>query len=213
MPGRAPRVAAGVLLLSLAVACTSPSAPGAVDLGSVLPTAPVLPTTARPQADGRCSAGQLVGLYAGGVVPYTGEHSAWINVWNVSSSGCTVEGSPTVGALSGTTTLPFRVQHDGPYIDERAGGAGAGRRTLLRPREAAHFLVAKYRCDSGEVATVSRISVALAGQQGRIMVDLPAGYDGPGLAYCRAYGGAPDVDDPGNRLQVGPLMTGPVTGT
>jgi hypothetical protein len=144
----------------------------------------------------------------------TGEHSAWINLFNISKLSCAVRGHPQVEFHSPRRALPFHVRHHGMYIDApNAGPFPRAGTVLVPPGAAAHFLIAKYRCDTGEVAVVRSLNINASGGGGWTSVTLPppdAG--GPGFSYCRADRGASDSTDPGNYMQVGPLVAGRVLG-
>jgi hypothetical protein len=191
-------------------ATTTPSPSASPPRGS----SPTRHSNAQPNRDGSCSSGQLQGLYADGVVPVTGEHSAWTNLFNISKRSCTVRGYPQVEFHADGLALPFHVRHHGMYIDgPNAGPTQVAGTIRLRPGAAAHFLIAKYRCDSGDVAVVRSLNVTVSGEEGWTSVMLPTGYDGPGFSYCKAYNGAPDQSDPGNYMEIGPLVAGRILGT
>lgn len=180
-----------------------------------LGVAPTRHSDARPHADGRCASEQLEGLSAGGVEPFTGEHSAWINLFNVSKLSCLVSGHPHVEFHAGARALPFGVIHHGMYIE----GSNAGplpetaRLVRLRPGAAAHFLIAKYRCDVGDRFVVTHLNVQLCGDDCWTTVGLPGfGPPRPGFSHCEAYNNAPDATDPGNVMEISKLAAGRVSG-
>jgi hypothetical protein len=176
---------------------TTPSSPASSSPTRVVSAPPALVSTARPLRNGVCSARQLVAQYAGGVSPETGEHPAMINVWNVSHVSCQLRGYPQVELRSGSQPLPFRYHRGGEYIQNQRPVV-----VRLRPGGAAHLLIAKYRCDSGSLAAVTRVAIAPAPRHGWDVAQLPSDDAGPHLDLCKAFTGT-TASDPGNTVQVG----------
>ncbi len=134
----------------------------------------------------------------------TGEHSALVTVWNVSHDNCRLPVYPTIALLNGRHPLPFGFQDNGMYVHDRPGA-----RIVLLPGAAANFLVAKYRCDVGDMATVTAIAVSI--RPDSLSVGLPTGDAGPTLAYCKSYRGSAS-GDPGNTVEIGPYVRGQAHG-
>lgn len=136
-------------------------------------------------------------------------------MFNVSQSLCSVSGHPHVELHAGARSLPFRVSHHGMFID--GPNAGPLPRTAqlvrLRPGAAAHFLIAKYRCDIGDRFVVTHLNIRVFGDGGWTTVELPRPADhGPGFSYCQAYNNAPDATDPGNVVEISHLVAGRISG-
>lgn len=201
-------VGVGVLLTAM-TGCTSAtpvhvasSTPGPTSTSQApaITAVPAATSTATPLPGAWCRGTQLAARYGGRVSPMTGEHSALITVWNVSRSSCRLPAYPTVALFAGRDRLPFRFQRGGAYIQDRPRPS-----VVVALRAAAHFLIAKYRCDVKSETAVTTVGIGAVPRV--IRVPLPAGYAGPTLEYC-----GPASNDPGNTVEVGPYILGPAQG-
>jgi hypothetical protein len=134
------------------------------------------------------------------VSPATGEHAELFVLTTGSNQPCVLDGYPHVTLSGPAGTLPFIYARGGGYVTpERPHGftiVSGGR---------AYFLVAKYRCDGGNLGTATLIRAALPGSPKALVLDLR----GRGVSefdYCRRYPGDQRVD-PGNRVAVSPFET------
>jgi hypothetical protein len=136
------------------------------------------------------------------VVPYTGEHAIVIVITNKGQTTCVLGGYPAVAIRAAKRALPFTYDDGGgPYLAKTTP-----RMLTLSPGDHAAFLVAKYRCDVGELAIATGIDVWLPGVPGSKMLPLT----GPGvgtLALCRKAKPA-GPPDPGNIVALSPLEFG-----
>jgi hypothetical protein len=78
---------------------------------------------------------------------------------------------------------------------------------MVAPGGAAHFLIAKYRCDVKSVAAATAVVIVVVPPKNVVRVSLPLGYAGPTIDYC-----GPASSDPGNTVQVGPYSPGTADG-
>jgi hypothetical protein len=136
------------------------------------------------------------------VVPFTGEQAIVIEVANHNHYTCLLVGYPAVVILAGKHRLPFTYNDGGgPYVS-----VAAPRLLRLHPGEHASFVVAKYRCDVGELAVGTSLGLWLPGVPGRKNLALSGG--GVGMfALCRkatAHG----PPDPGNTIVISALQSG-----
>jgi hypothetical protein len=74
---------------------------------------------------------------------------------------------------------------------------------VLRPRDRAYALVAKYRCDGRVEHAAGRVRIAIPAVAGSLTLALNRPGDGQ-LDYCLRYPGDQPVD-PGNRVTVSPI--------
>jgi len=123
----------------------------------------------------------------------TGEHGAYYELINHSGRACTLAGYPQVTLSVGGDALPFRyVFGRGPYVTGKAPAT-----VTVNPGGAAWVLVAKYRCDLGDLRDATAVSLTLPGTARPLTgpVSPPAL-----LSYCK--GGA---SDPGQVVAVSPV--------
>jgi hypothetical protein len=136
------------------------------------------------------------------VVPYTGEHALEVTITNRGRSSCVLDGYPAVTILAGKRALPFSYDDGGgPYVS-----TAAPKLVALHPGDRATFVVAKYRCDVGDLATATSFDIWLPGVAGEKA--LPISGDGVGtLTLCRKAE-ADGPADPGNTVVVSPIESG-----
>jgi len=127
--------------------------------------------------------------------PMTGEHGSFYKLANHERRACTLEGYPRIRLYAHGVALPFRYSRGGRTYVTRA----APRLVTVRPGGAAWFLVAKYRCDLGTIATATSMTVTLPGA--RIGYRMPAPYSSS-IDHCR---GGPS--DPGQQAALQRSMT------
>ena len=128
----------------------------------------------------------------------TGEYGVLYTLRNQESHSCVLVGYPAVTLFdAGGAALPFHyVDGRGQYITNAPPIP-----VTLPPGARAYFFVAKYRCDTGNLAAVTTIRIALPGSGAAVTG--PAWVDRPGaltLSYCR---GGPN--DPGQFIGVSPF--------
>lgn len=131
------------------------------------------------------------------VSPMTGEHADLFELRNRSARSCALDGYPGLRLSHGAISLPFVYERGGGYVTRHKPG-----QVMLASGSHAYFLVAKYRCDGGDLHTTTAIEAALPGRGGRLTIRLNQGE--AGLDYCRRYPGDRPVD-PGNRVDVSPI--------
>lgn len=144
-------------------------------------------------APARCTPGELR-LARVFLSPMTGEHGSFFKLVNRSRRGCTLDGYPRVRLYANGVALPFRYVSGGGLYVTRA----TPRLVTLRPGGTAWFLVAKYRCDLGIIATATSMTVTLPSALTAYTMPAPPQ---PSLDYCR---GGPS--DPGQFVTVSPVV-------
>jgi len=151
----------------------------------------------------RCPAGALKLVIGPPVPAQTGEHAIEIEIRNLSPATCSLKGYPTVAFRSGRRALPFRYRDGGgPYLP------GAGPRLVrVRPGRMVWFIVAKYRCDVGTLASATAIDVRLPGSDRWQSLPLRHRYVG-WIGYCRRASGS-RRPDPGNTVAMTPVSATP----
>jgi hypothetical protein len=135
------------------------------------------------------------------VVPYTGEQAIAVNLTNVGRQSCLLIGYPAVVVRAGGRALPFTYDDGGgPYLT-----TALPKLLTLRPRDHAEFVVAKYRCDAGELRAATSMQVWIPGVGGSWEISLARPYIG-WISLCRKFK-ANGPPDPGNTINVSPLTT------
>lgn len=137
------------------------------------------------------------------VVPATGEHAIELEIRNSGAAACSLIGYPTVAFRSNRGTLPFRyTDGGGPYLP-----AAPPKLHTIRPGARVWFIVAKYRCDAGTLASATAITVHLPGVAGTRTLLLRHRYAG-WIGYCRKFkrNGPPD---PGNKVAISAISVTP----
>jgi hypothetical protein len=131
----------------------------------------------------------------------TGESAGFLMLVNGGGQACTLSGYPRVRLYAGGHLMPFHyASGGGPYVTTRPPGT-----VTVRPGGAARFLVAKYRCDFGEVSAATAITVTWSGAgQASLTIPVEARYVTGDLAYCS--GGS---TDPGQTVTVSPFELAP----
>jgi hypothetical protein len=150
------------------------------------------------QASPSCTTSQLSLGFGGQVSPATGENPLVLTLTNKSAKYCQLLGYPTVRFYTATgRVLPFAYSHVSQYFPRIVP-----RLVGLRPGTRGYFVVAKYRCDVGDLMTPSVIKVALAATAGASLSRRVPPSPGVGvLTYCK--GG---VNDPGQLVGVSPIV-------
>ncbi len=156
--------------------------------------------TARPVGGSqaaRCGPGVLTLDYGPRLAPMTGEHGVFYELVNHGHLACTLTGYPHITLYADGDALPFRyVFGVGPYVTGKPPAT-----VTVKPGGAAWILVAKYRCDLGDLRGATSITLTVPGTVGAALTG-PVSPDGgvSALSYCR--GGA---DDPGQTVAVSPV--------
>ncbi len=136
------------------------------------------------------------------VVPFTGEHAIVIMIANKGQRSCLLDGYPAVVIRAGKRALPFSYDDGGgPYLSPIAP-----KLLTLHPGDHAAFVVAKYRCDVGELARGTAIDIWLPGVPGNRTLLLSGAGVGT-LALCRKFK-ADGPPDPGNTIALSPVQFG-----
>lgn len=130
----------------------------------------------------------------GAVVPMTGERGFYVAI-QTNGRACNVRGVPSVTFWSGNEPAPVVLRLDGgPYQGPKAPPGYITLRPGFGPTAA--FLVAKYRCDGGNLEPITEARVRLPGSAATFRLSLR----GWGMDVCRpAVPGAPD---PGNTVWI-----------
>jgi len=132
--------------------------------------------------------------------PMTGEHGVFYELVNHGRLACTLAGYPHITLYADGDPLPFRYAFGGgPYVTDRPPAA-----VTVQPGGAAWILVAKYRCDLGDLRDATTIALTVPGTVIAITGPLPRDDGASTLHYCR--GGA---DDPGQTVTVSPIEPAP----
>jgi hypothetical protein len=149
-----------------------------------------------------CQANALSVAMGSQVVPFTGEHAIVIVIANNGHKTCLLIGYPAVAIFAGKRRLPFSYDDGGgAYLS-----TVAPRLLTLQPGDHAAFVVAKYRCDVGELVVGTSIEIWLPGVPGSKRLALSG--NGVGMfAVCRKFK-ANGPPDPGNTVAVSPLEFG-----
>lgn len=160
---------------------------------------PVKSVSAHPVRMTSCRAASLRWRPGGGISPMTGEHAEAFDLVNTEKVACFVRGYPAAVLYDGAGgALPFRyADGGGPYLTR-----DKPRAVPLKPGAHAYVVIAKYRCDLGDLkkATSIRLSLRLAGGgvvSRRIRLGTPSS---PGQTYC--VGGR---HDPGQLVTISPV--------
>lgn len=132
---------------------------------------------------------------AGGM---TGERAVSFTLTNNSKTGCRLLGYPRIDLLdSNGKAIPFRyVQGHTRYVT-----SAPPRPVALAPGGVAYFLVAKYRCDGGELTAAADVNVTLPGDATTLTGRAATAGEGP-LSYCQGA-----TNDPGQVVAVSPVVT------
>jgi hypothetical protein len=126
--------------------------------------------------------------------PVTGEHRSFHKLVSRGRRACTLDGYPQIRLYAHGVALPLRYScGGGTYVTHAAPGL-----LTLRPGGAAWFLVAKYRCDLGTIATATSITVTLSGAA-----------SGSRMPARTARRGGPS--DPGQLVTVWPVVASSVS--
>lgn len=152
------------------------------------------PRASIPRPQGPCH--ELKVTFGEPISPVAGEEGFTLSFENASRSVCSLQGYPEISLFGANGRLPFAWidgQSPGPYFLRRSPGA-----VVLAPGHAAHVLVAKYRCDLGDVASAKTVAIRVAGTPGQATT-LRLAAD---LSYCR---GGPK--SPGNTVGVTQFVT------
>lgn len=127
------------------------------------------------------------------VSPMTGEHADLFELTNRSAGSCVLNGYPGIQLIHDASSLAFVYQRGGGYVTRHRP-----RPVTLTSGGRAYFLIAKYRCDVGDLRTTTAIRVALPGNGGNLTLRLNQGQTG--FDYCK-----PQPGNPGNRVDVSPV--------
>ena len=127
------------------------------------------------------------------VSPMTGEHAYLFELTDRSAGSCVLQGYPGIRLIHHASTLAFVYRQGGGYVTQHKP-----KRVTLNPRSRAYFLVAKYRCDVGDLRTTTAIRVALPSIGGHLTLRLNQAYTG--FDYCK-----PQPGNPGNHVDVSPV--------
>lgn len=162
-----------ILLTALLTACTANA--GSVSTSPTL--TPASPSASRKVSTGPrdaspgqprtpCRAASLELGFGSGVSPATGEQGVVYTLKNEAEQSCYVLGYPdvTLQDRSGRALAFHYVRDHVQYVTSQPP-----RRVSLRPGSISYFLVAKYRCDVGQTAVATMITVVMPGGPGRIV--------------------------------------------
>jgi hypothetical protein len=149
-----------------------------------------------------CAPGELAMRFNMRLSPATGENAGFLMLVNGGDQACTLSGYPRVRLYAGGRAMPFHyASGGGPYVTTSPPAT-----VTLKPGGPVWFLLAKYRCDEGEVSVATTITVTWSGADAApLSIPIAAGYVTGDLAYC-AGGSA----DPGQTVTVSPFELAPV---
>jgi hypothetical protein len=117
-----------------------------------------------------------------------------LHIENLGSAQCWLSGYPRVRLIDASSgELPMIYRDGGRYVTD-----APPRQVLLPPGGEATAVIAKYRCDLGDVRTAVTIEVALPGSAA-FATPPPAGW-GPDLGYC-------GPNDPGDIVYISPVSS------
>lgn len=145
-----------------------------------------------------CTAYQVEFGFGPEISPATGEQALAFTLSNLSRSSCTVTGAPRV-MIRGARGVALAFH----YVSRSQYFANLGWFTqVIRPHQRAYFIVAKYRCDRGDLVSAESMSTTLYLDASRTIrhTFTGAALDRT-LRYCR---GGPT--DPGQYLAVSPMV-------
>lgn len=174
-------MAAGAIGLALLGGC----GPGARPVGSA---------SAHHARVTACRAASLTWRPGGWVSPATGEHAEFFGLVNRGKLACSVRGYPIAVLYDGAGhVLPFRYgAGGGPYLTRAKPSP-----VPLKPGARAYVVIAKYRCDLGELSGARSIRLRLRLAGGAVVSRRLAV---SGESYC--VGGR---HDPGQLVTISPL--------
>jgi len=171
----------------------------------IIACVPSTAATGAQAAAPRCGPGEVRVALGLPISPATGEHGDLFVITDLSSRSCWLEGYPSVSLSNGEQRLPFvYLDGGGWYVTKRAP-----QRVTLAPGQHGYFLVAKYRCDGGILATATSIRVLLPTGTSPITLDVSDQHAAE-LDYCKRYPGDQPID-PGNRVNLSPIEAAPAT--
>ncbi len=150
--------------------------------GGTVPGPSATPVSARPCTPDQVKIVPAVDSTGGA----TGERSFALEVYARNPGvSCTVDGFPSATLLVGADPAPGLTYTPGDYgFPNVARGVSVG----VDESNAAVFVVAKFRCDSGTVGQADKVAVTLPGSSTPVVVELP-----PGLAPELCTGTATDA--------------------
>lgn len=166
---RRTRAGAGIGLAAAAVMVFGVFGPLRPHAAVVVPPAVGEPAGTRPCAPDEVKIVPAVDSTGGA----TGERSFALEVYARNPGvSCTVDGFPSATLLVGSAPAPDLTYTSGDYgFPNVARGVAVG----VDESNAAVFVIAKYRCDSGTVGRADKVMVTLPGSSEPVTVELPTG--------------------------------------
>jgi uncharacterized protein DUF4232 len=147
----------------------------------------------------RCFSAQLALRLTAYDAQATGERGSMFALRNRGRATCSLLGYPRIRLFDPGGVLPFRAGYgNGMYLPRLRP-----RRVVLRTGRSAFVLVVKYRCDGGVARSANRIELTPPGARAPLVSRRPGRRPGD-YEYCR--GGR---SDPGNLLQISPVVASP----
>jgi hypothetical protein len=126
----------------------------------------------------------------------TGEHGVFYELVNHGRLACTLAGYPHITLYADGAPLPFRyVFGGGPYVTGRPPAT-----VTVQPGGAAWILVAKYRCDRGDLRGATTVALTVPGTVSALTGPLPRDGGVSALSYCQGGAG-----DPSQTVTVSPI--------
>jgi hypothetical protein len=174
---------------------------------AVRPTSTRAAGTSRPAVTSslarRCPARALILRPGPQVSPMTGEHAVLYALRNRGSVSCTLDGYPQVVLYDAKgAALPLHyTKGGGEYVTSKKPAT-----VIVAPGASAYVLIAKYRCDIGDVAGAAALRLTVPATDGVPFVgrDAAATSGVGALAYC--LGGPHDL---GQTVAVSPFEPTP----
>lgn len=144
-----------------------------------------------------CSPAQITARHGQRVGGATGERAMLITLTNRGTRRCLLEGYPRVRLLTSAGTI-LNLPQFAQTLDYVT--SARPRPVLLDVGATAYVLVAKYRCDIGDLKEAAAARITLPGTAADTALRVVMGSTSPGLALCK---GGPT--DPGNVINVTPV--------
>lgn len=124
----------------------------------------------------------------------TGEHAFVLAITSIGPAGCWISGYPRIRLLDADgVELPMTYRDGGGHVTTAAPTP-----VLLRPRRGGTVVVAKYRCDLGDVQVATTIEVAPPGSAE--FTSIPTAAGSATVDYC-------GPNDPGDNVDISPIAS------
>lgn len=191
---RAP-IGAAIGILAMVGCASHPIRPGTSirALSSVAPVNTVeTPTASTYPVRQQCAADAVRITLGDPPTGETGEHAFALAITNGGPAACWISGYPRIRLVDAAgVELPLTYRHGGGYVTTAAPTP-----IFLGPGAEATVVVAKYRCDLGDVRVAATIEVAAPGSAE--FTSIPVAASPPTIDYC-------GPNDPGDDVDISPI--------